>query len=1198
MKKSKWLTCARGKCATKISMIMRLCYFFMLVLSFQVSAEGLAQGTVNVTFKNESLGEVLKEFKQQTGVYFMYNTREVDADVKVSAELRNVLLEKALEIIFKDLPYTYARVNDYFLIMPKRSVVADTVQGKVVKGIVRDDKKEILPGVTILIKGTKLGTVTDANGKFELNLPDKKEVTLVFSFIGMATKELKADTTFMNVTMKESALEVDEVVVTGYERIERRKLTSSVLSVRGEDLLEGGAISLDQMLQGKLAGVAVLQATSTPGAAPKIRIRGSSSITGNREPVWVVDGVILNEPVAIPAEELNSLDKINLIGNAISSLNPEDIERVDILKDASATAIYGTKAANGVIVVTTKKGRRGAPTFSYTANLSVMTPPNNKNMERMNSKDRIEMSEEMQERGLEYNGFKPSNVAYEGAVMDFWDKKITYNEFLDKVKELKEMNTDWYDLLFHTAFSHAHTINVSGGGDKSDYYFSGGFANNESVTKNENLRRYNAMMKMNTYFTDALRMGFKLSGAWTKTERPHSSIDLYDYAYNTSRAIPAYDKNGDLFYYAEANGYEKSQLLFNIFNELKHSGSDVDNTSIDMSVTLDWDVTSWLRYNMMFSYARSNTSQSYWADEQSYYISEMRYTPYGSILPDPKIDTYFAKYFGKIPYGGELQSQETRSMTYTWRHSVAFNKLFGVHGISANAGFEIRSSKYDGLKSTQYGYLPERGKKFVNIDMKLWPQYMELVRNHPDVITDTKDNFVSYYGTFSYEYDRRYILNFNIRADGSNKFGQDKSVRFLPVWSVSGRWNVKNESFLTNFSPIDDLSVRVSYGAQGNVNSDQTPNLIVNIGTYDATAQQNSSSLYKFPNTRLKWEKTNSFNLGVDFSFLKNILSGTIEVYRKKGKDQVVTKSVAPSTGANQISYNAGNVENKGWELSVSLRPIYTKNWTWDISFNTSKNYNRVTNAGEQVLTTWRDYTDGTLVTNGKALNSFYSYKFNGLDTDGLPTFKDINEKDEDGNMLVHSQLEAYERAFAHSGKREPDLSGGFSTYVRYKAFALSAQFAFNLGNKMRLNDLYESSGQQLPHPSQNMSTEYVNRWRKPGDEKYTNIPVLSEEGLTISDRDYEYPIGSSGWDMYNKSDLRVVSGNFLRCRSLSLRYAFSAELCKRLYMKGASLSLDAGNLFVLKSKELKGRDPEQAIMGSHTVPPQRSYSLRLNVTF
>ena len=406
--------------------LILFCCFFLSVLSVTGMPGSIAQEVVSGNFQNEPLKEVLKELKSQTGVYFMYNTTEIDADVRVSVTFEKENLETALNKILSGLPYTYRRMNDYFLIIPERTMVQDSVKKSVtVRGLVHDERKLPLPGVTVRIKGSSIGTVTDVKGEFKIDLPELKNVMLIFSFIGMETLELKADTV-MNIVMKEEAQAVDEVVVTGYQQIERRQLTSSVISVTGESLLEGAAISLDQMLQGKLAGVTVLQATSTPGAAPKIRIRGSSSITGNREPVWVVDGVILDEPVSIPAEELNSLDRINLIGNAISFLNPEDIERVDILKDASATAIYGTKAANGVIVITTKKGKRGAPSFSYTMSMSLMSPPNNKNMERMNSAERIEMSEEMQERGLEYNGFKPSHVAYEGALMDLWDKKITY----------------------------------------------------------------------------------------------------------------------------------------------------------------------------------------------------------------------------------------------------------------------------------------------------------------------------------------------------------------------------------------------------------------------------------------------------------------------------------------------------------------------------------------------------------------------------------------------------------------------------------------------------------------------------------------------------------------------------------------------------------------------------------------------------
>ena len=1176
--------------------MMKVAWMLVVGLMLGVSPAWGQEAKVKAKWTNAPLREVFNDLKEQTGYVFVYNEEELDRESRVTLEADGMALREVMERVLAGLPYSFEILERMVVVKPKKAEVLEPVT---IRGRVTDTGGNSLPGVTVQLKGVALGTVTDNDGRYQLMLQRMDHATLVFSFVGMKRQEVRyVGQDSINVVMEEDVEEMEEVVVTGYGNIERRKLTSSVISVKGEDLLEGAAISLDQMLQGKLAGVTVLQATSTPGAAPKIRIRGSSSITGNREPVWVVDGVILDEPVSIPPEELNSLDRINLIGNAISFLNPEDIERVDILKDASATAIYGTKAANGVIVVTTKKGKRGAPSFSYTLSMSLMSPPNNKNMERMNSKDRIEMSEEMQERGLEYNGFKPSHVAYEGALMDLWDKKITYEEFLKEVKRLKELNTDWYGLLFRTSFSHAHTISVSGGGDKSDYYFSLGYADDESVTKEERLRRFNGMLKLNTYFNEKLWMGIKMSGSWTLTDRPHTSIDLYDYAYNTSRAIPAYDDDGNYFFYAESNGYN-STLPFNIFNELDHSDSEVDNMSLNMSLTLNWRVFSWLNYDMMFSFARSNTSQTYWADEESYYVTNMRQIPFGEPLPDPKVDTYFAQNYCALPFGGVLQNQETRNYSYTWRHSLAFNKVFlDKHALSANVGFELRSTKYDGLQTTEYGYLPKRGKKFVDVDILQWPNYANTIRNTPNVITDTKDNFISYYGTFSYEYDRRYIFNFNIRADGSNKFGQDKSVRFLPVWSVSTRWNVKNEAWMGAVNFVDDLSIRASYGLQGNVHPDQTPNLIVNMGTLDAMAQEYSSTLYKFPNTRLTWEKTKSFNLGIDFSFFKNFIYGTVELYKKKGEDQIVTKNVAPSTGASQVSYNSGDVENKGWELSVNLQPINTKSWVWGISFNTSKNYNKVVNAGEQVSYTWQDYVNGTIVANGKALNSFYSYKFNGLDAEGLPTFKDIEERDEEGNLLVHSQEEAFARALAYSGKREPDLSGGFSTYLRYKSISLSCQFAFNLGNKIRLNDLYLSSGQELPYPAQNMSSEYVNRWRKPGDEEHTNIPVLSEENLILRESDYEYPIGSSGWEMYNKSDLRVVSGNFLRCRSLSLRYTFSSEFVKKLYMKGASLTFDAGNLFVIKSKDLKGRDPEQASMGSHTIPPQRSYSLRLNVVF
>lgn len=1074
-------------------------------------------------------------------------------------------------------------------------------QGKapaVAKGTVVDQSGKPIAGVAVVIKGTSIGTATDAKGKYELELFDRKNVVLVYSMLGMKKQEIPyRNNTPIVVKMEEAAESVDEVVVTGYQKIDKRELSSSIVSIKGADLVGGAQMSLDRMLVGRLPGVAVSGLTSTPGAAPKIRIRGQSSITGNREPVWVLDGIILEEPVNISAEELNSPDYVNLIGNAIGSVNPEDIERVDILKDASATAIYGVKAANGVIVVTTKKGTKGAPQVNYTATLTVTSPPTYDKMFRMNSADRIDMSIEMQNRGLQFSTSTAMDVGYEGALQRLWNREIDYPEFLSQVNTLRTNNTDWYGELFRTAFSHQHSISVSGGNEKTDYYFSGGYANDRSVTIGEDVDRYTAMIKLNTQLAKNLKVGFKLAGSMSETDRPHTSIDMYEYAYNTSRAIPLYNPDGSLSFYTGGMGHKSAKLPYNIMNELEHGGYGSTNTNLSLNVNLDWDIAPWIKYSTVLGIARNQNEEDTWADEQSFYISQMRGLAYGSIVPLPDEDKDYADNYS-LPYGGELINRNTSNNSYTWRNSLALFKNFGKHSLSANLGQEVRSSKYDGVKTTQYGYLPDRGKKFVDIDPIQWPAYAKLLRSHPDEITDTKDNVLSYYATATYSYDGRYIANFNIRTDGSNKFGQDPSVRFLPIWSVSGRWNIANEKF---FEPLlgvfNDLSIRGSYGIQGNVHPDQTPNLITSLGSLDGMTQEYIATLSKYPNTKLRWEKTNSYNLAVDFALLNNRIYGSFDYYYKKGKDQVVQKTLAPSTGADYVAINEGDVENKGWDLAVSFVPVQTKNWTWHISFNTGKNYNKVLNAGEDQSITWSDFVDGSLVVNGSALNSFYSYRFNKLDSEGYPTFFGTEQKDGD-KALVHSQQEAFDRVFAYSGKRDPDLTGGISTYVRYKRFTFNCLFSFSFGNKVRLNDLYESAGQALPTPEQNMSSEFVGRWQKPGDENFTNIPVLSQNALEIKDKDVLYRYANNMWDMYNKSDLRVVSGNYLRCRSMSLRYDFDPKLLKKVYMKGASLSFDAGNVFVIKSKDLKGRDPEQLELGSRTVPPQRSYSLRLSITF
>lgn len=1072
-------------------------------------------------------------------------------------------------------------------------VQAQTAGTWVIKGVVHDEQKEVLTGVSIKVKHSQQQALTNTLGEFSIEVSEKP-VELLLSYIGMKPKSVKWDgQEKLEIMLEDNAIDLANVVITGYQEIDKRKLSSSITSMDMKELSLPSANSLDQMLQGRIAGLAVVNPSSTVGVAPKIRIRGSSSITGNREPIWVVDGIVLDEPVNVSTEQLNNIDNVNFIGNAISGINPDDIERIDILKDVSATAIYGVKAANGVIVVTTKRGRGERPSISYKATLGLTLSPSYGMLNLMNSKERIEMSEEMVARGLEFRSYLPTGMAYEGELQKLWAKQIDYDTFRSNVKSLKEMNTDWMDLLFRHAFSQDHSVSVSGSSKRVNYYASLGYLHQNGNNRSENLNRLTGLLKLNAQLTNNLEAGMKLSVANSQSKYAHNSISLLNYAYRTSRAIPAYDADGSEFYY-DNERTQFATLPFNIFNELRTTGQEIKKKNFDINVNLTWRPFDYLKLTSLMGLSIVSADRENWADEQSFYVSKMRLVPYGVHLTNN--DLFYDQ--SALPLGGELLYENSSTKRYTFRNVADFRKLFGRHEVAVSLGTEMISVLSDSHNGRYLGYMPFRGKTFADIDVNLYTGYARALQKSVLQIVDNTANTMSLFSTFTYTYNHRYIANFNIRTDGSNRFGQDKSVRFLPVWSMSGRWNVHREAFAKNWNWLDELAIRASHGVQGNVHPSQTPYLIVRQENYNSTMGQFVSTIRQFPNQHLKWEKTISHNFAVDFSVLSERLSGSFEVYRKKGYDQVVLHAIAPSNGAGYVAMNAGDIENHGWELALNVVPLRSRDMTWSLSFNTGRNFNKVINEGDAEAS-WTNYINGTVIRNGHPVNSLYAYRFKGLDAQtGLPTFYGTSEKDDSGKTIINSQQEAFDAAFVYMGKREADFTGGFSSAFKYKNFTLNALFSFALGNKIRLNELYSSTGQGLPYPQQNMSAEFVQRWQKPGDENTTNIPVLSDQNLIFYSTDRVFPIADNRWDMYNNSDIRVVSGSFLRCRSLSLRYDFAKHFAEKLHLKGGYVSFETSNLFVVKDSRLKGRDPEQISLSSGTVPPRTGFACQVSLNF
>ena len=535
---------------SKILRIMKLTVVFLFVTFLSVSASSLAQKTT-IRVNNTSLKQVFREIRQKMGYTFVFNEQIVNKEGKVSLDITSDDIHEILNKCLENTSLNYEIQGDVIVILFQEKQITKEEEKGVVKitGNVKDKNGSPLPGVTVLVKGTTVGVATDVNGNYSIVLPEIKEPVLVFSFIGMKTEEIGANKKVINVVMHESAEQLEEVVVnTGYQTINVRNLTSSVSSVKAEDILVAGMTSIDAALEGRIPDLLLMSNSGEVGSTPRIRIRGTSTLLGNREPLWVLDGIILTDPVRVDPTDLNNPDYINIIGNAISGINPQDIERIDVLKDASATALYGTRAANGVIVVTTKKGRSGKARLSYnhTSKLTRRPRYSDRDINLMNSQERVRFGKELTDMHYIF----PEGmvmVGYEGAFYRLQTGSSNYEQFMNEVNFYEKVNTDWFDVLTRDAYSHGHNISISGGSDDMRYYTSIGYDRENGVSKTTYTERYTALINLNTELFGKLRLGFQLNGNIQKKNHLMESINTMDYAYNTTRALPCYNEDGSVF---------------------------------------------------------------------------------------------------------------------------------------------------------------------------------------------------------------------------------------------------------------------------------------------------------------------------------------------------------------------------------------------------------------------------------------------------------------------------------------------------------------------------------------------------------------------------------------------------------------------------------------------------------------------------
>lgn len=1171
---------------------VRFCLLWIFSLS-SIMIQAQENQRITVDLRGETLEAALWYLQNRTKFVFMYATKDISGVSDVNVKAKDKTVTEILDECLAGTNLTY-EVSGNAIVIKKRST-----QNITITGWIRDSNGEALPGATVTIRGSKSGGIAGMDGNYTCIIPAQEGLVLTYSFIGMEKKVVKyTGKKTINITLNSSNTEIDEVVVTGYQNIQRRDLVGSITTLKAKDILMPSYSTIDQMLQGRVAGMMVTSSSSRVGSAPQIKIRGTSTLIGNQDPLWVVDGIIQEDfSVDLDDSSLMTEDLKNIIGNQISWLNPADIENITILKDASATAIYGSKASNGVIEITTKRNTSDRLTVNYSSNFNIGQRPNYGMFNLMNSQERVLFSQDAFNWGTSYATVPYKELyTYEGLLRMYLEHDISESEYSNAYRTLETQNTDWLKLLTRRSFSHNHNVSVSGGTNKFSYSASMGYTNSEGQEIGNDSERMTGRISLLMRPVQKLTISVTMNGSVSTTTGFTGGVNPLGYATTTNRAIAP-----DVYYqkvrnYSYNNTHES--LSYNFINERDNSGSKSRSTHMSASLDLKWNILDWLTYQFTGGYTDNNSTNESWLTEQTYYIAN-KYRGYDYNSVNPTNAEFKA---AQLPFGGRLYTNNSNQYAYNIQNKIQISKAFNENNrLNALIGTEVRSTTGKGAYNTVFGYVPDRGERAVapttpesfqpigTASPSGWGILSEIYKAGWKK-TNTTNNFFSVFATFAYSFMNRYVVNANIRNDASNRFGQDTNKRFDPTYSVGFSWRASEEDFIKeHLKWITTLNFRGTYGIQGNALTRLSPELILTQNGIRAGYNQYYSTISQIPNPHLSWERTKTWNFGLDLE-LFNMFYMNLEYYTRRS-NAVVSLALPYEYGIKEMKRNGGIIRNRGIEYTLSFTPLQKRDYALSISLNASKNWNK---GGEtQIVTNHASFLNGKsdyILKEGYPLSAFWSYSFAGLDENGKPTFNllDVPEEERDSSIEETSFL-------VYSGQKEPDFTGGLGLSFRYKSLTLNTNFALIVGNKKRLTSPYKDFGgsrSTMPDPTANVNRDLLNRWKAPGDEAYTIIPALPlgvDPLMKLPNNE-----GSESLiQMWEMSDAMVVSGSFLRCRSMGLTWQMKREWCDKIFAKNLSLNFSVDNLFVIASKRFNGFDPEL----DNSVMP-RTFSFGINVGF
>ena len=1201
-----------------ISLIcMRLTFFIFLCINLQAMGNTMAQH-VSLSLKNVPLKQALNEVQKQTTYDFFINAAYLSKAKTVSIELKNAPIQQALDAIFAQQPFGYSLNNKIITIAPRKESTVDEATKRLqatqqleMSGKVVDEQGKPVAGATVTEVGATLTTITDSNGAFHIRVQGKN-ASLRINMLGYTAVTLPYQESPLRVVMRLSDNEMEEVVVTGFQNISKKLFTGASASVKMADTKIEGMTDIGRMLEGRVAGVSVQNVSGTFGSAPKIRVRGATSITGDNKPLWVVDGVVLEDIVNISNDQLSSGDALTLIGSSVAGINAEDIESFEILKDASATALYGARAMNGVVVITTKKGKVGAPVVNYTGNFSTYLKPSYSTFNIMNSADQMSVYSEMDRKGL-LNLAPALRKANGGVYTKMYNLINTYDEstgkfLLENTTEAREQflnryakaNTNWFDVLFRNSFVQEHSISISSGTDKASHYFSGSYYDDNGYTIADNVKRFTGNMRSEYKIGDRVTAGVIVNGSLRDQKVPGTlarendvvrgeytrnfDINPYSYALNTSRTLTPYDENGDLEFFT------RNYAPFNIIHELENNKIQVNMVDFKIQGELGVKILKNLEYKALGSVRYVKSSRENMVTEYSNMSGAYRAANNSTIRDrnnflynDP--DKPYQEKQIVLPEGGFYLRGDDMLKSYYGRHTLQYKTDFmDGHRINAFVGQDIRFADRQNSYNNGYGYQYDKGGVPFT-DYRIVKQMLEGNYNYFGMDYNY-DRFVSFFGNVQYDYKSRYVFSFSSRYDGSNKMGNTRKSRWLPTWTFSGAWNIDEEPFMKDVEAISMLKLRGTYGLTANIgNARNSTAIFNNTQTNRPYVSEIESKIVisALENAELTWEKQYETNAGLDLGIFQNRFTLSADYFHRNGFELINTVRTSGIGGQATKSANYADMTSNGIDITMGMSWLRESDWRYRTNFTLGYVKNRIKN-----LRSLPRIFDLVIPEGGPKIGGpvrgLYSVAFEGLDPlTGVPTFIDHN-----GSINPHVYLQSTNTDYLKmEGSVDPLYTGGLSNVVSYKGVTLNVFVTYQWGNKIRLDRVFKSEYSDLDATPR----EFLDRWTMPGDEATTNIP-------SIIDGQIKEVLGSTyPYNNYNFSTERVVDGSFVRLKTIALNYQLPARISSYLKVKSLSTAFNANNIWLIYAdKKLKGQDPEFFNSGGVANPMPKQFTLTLKI--